>query len=291
MSELPLNTIVPGDCLGVMRGWPSGSVDLVLTDPPYGVGYHSNHYKDRNPHAPITNDWNFQIGQFFQEGYRVLRDGGAAYVFCRWDVYPIWAPYISPSKLKLKTAIVWLKDNWSAGDLEGSFGNQYEMILFLVKGRHKIRGKRWPNVWPFPRVPHTQLLHPAQKPIELLERAILASTDDGGLVVDPMCGSGSTGVACQRTGRKFFLADCDPSAVSVASGRLGLPMIAETGERRDIAPQPFVPDGDALTMYGVHPEDVALYVEQIRGNLAAVDTGVPVKEARAGQLPLFGGPA
>ena len=275
LSDL-VNTVVCGDCLQVMSEWPSSSVRLVVTDPPYGVGYHSNHYKDRNPHAPITNDWNFQIGQFFQECSRVLVDGGAAYVFCRWDVYPIWAPYIAPAKLKLKTAIVWLKDNWSAGDLRGSFGNQYELILFLAKGRHEIRGKRWPNVWSFPRVSHTKLLHPAQKPVELLERAILASSDAGDVVADPMCGSGSTGEACRLTNRQFLLADCDPAAVSIAANRLGLSVPDAMESRVSDAPQSLAMDEASWAMYGVHPEDISTLVR----HMAAT-------EQPDRQLPLF----
>lgn len=43
----------------LMNKLPSGSVPLIVTDPPYGIGYHSNHYEDKNPHSPVSNDWNF----------------------------------------------------------------------------------------------------------------------------------------------------------------------------------------------------------------------------------------
>jgi site-specific DNA-methyltransferase (adenine-specific) len=284
MSNLPdgiLNTILCGDCLRLMADFPDACVDAIVTDPPYGIAYHSNHYKDKNPHSPITHDWNFQIGRFLQECARVLVDGGAAYVFCRWDVYPIWAPYIAPAGLKLKSLIVWLKDNWSAGDLEGAFGNQTEFLLFVTKGRHKLRGKRWSNVWEFPRIGHTRLLHPAQKPVELLARAIGASTDDGGLVVDPMCGSGSTGEACRLLGRNFIMADCDPKMVVLSSRRLGLPVPETIVPQETQVAGPYSSETPSLDGYGVHPEDWGALLAQLQGNC------IDIARERLKPEPLF----
>lgn len=141
------NDIIQSDAVAFLHSMREGSVKLLIADPPYGIGYHSNHYKGRNPHAPISQDWDFQIGEFLKVVGQVLSDSGAMYLFCRYDVTPRWLPFVASSGLKLKTVIVWVKDNWSAGDLEGSFGNKYEQLLFLTKGRHKIRGKRWSNVW------------------------------------------------------------------------------------------------------------------------------------------------
>lgn len=269
MSDIKL---IQGDCLEVMRSLDAGSIDTVITDPPYGIGYHSNYYKDRNPHSPVANDWNFQIGIFLNECERVLKDGGALYLFCRWDVMPLWSPYIKAAQLKMKTAVAWIKDNWSAGDLEGSFGNQYEQILFIAKGRHLLRGKRWSNVWNFPRVPANQMLHPTQKPVALLERAVLASTDIGGLVLDPFCGSGSTGEACARTNRNAILGDIDPKMISITASRLGIPSPVAI-ERTDPSPtcELEIPDANE---WGIHPEELAIiHHEIIRCRIASVTKG------------------
>ena len=238
-----------------------GSVPLIVTDPPYGIGYHSNHYKDKNPHAPISNDWNFQIDTFFRDAARVLTDSGAMYLFCRWDVSPLWVPFIAPCGLKLKTIIAWVKDNWTAGDLTGCFGNQYEQVLFITKGRHTLRGKRWPNVWTFPRVSAKKLLHPAQKPTELLERAILASSDGGNVVLDPFCGSGSTGEACVKTGRKFILGDIDETMVVLSKKRLGLPV--EEAKEKIVESPSYMPE---VADWNVHPEDLLAICELIAAN-------------------------
>jgi site-specific DNA-methyltransferase (adenine-specific) len=269
VSALPaylIDRVTHADCLDVLNGLPDGSVPLIVADPPYGVGYHSNYYRRGNPHAPITNDWNFQIVPFLQEAARVLAEGGALYLFCRWDVSPLWLPHIACAGLKVKTKIVWVKDNWTAGDLQGCFGSQYEEILFAVKGAHKLRGHRYPNVWQFPRVPPSRLLCPGQKPVELLERAIEASSDRGDVVLDPFCGSGSTGEAAANAGRRYILADVDPRMVRTARLRLGLPAESAPGEQ-PAAPPPWEPLPADPADWGVHPEELAAIWAMVQSNI------------------------
>lgn len=241
----------------------AGSVPLVVTDPPYGIAYHSNHHSGRNPHAPVAGDWDFQIGPFFSALGRVLKDGGAAYVFSRWDVYPLWFHEVAGSGLKLANVIVWVKDNHSAGDLKGNFGNKYEVLLFLTKGRHERRGKRLTNVWECPRVPHTRALHPTEKPVELYKMAIEFSSQPGDLVVDPCCGSGPVGAAAQATGRHFLGFDVDAKMVAVAQRRLGLPVtvcepVAPAAPAGPVSDPTLVVDP---SVYALHPEDIRAAAE------------------------------
>lgn len=231
---------------------------LIVTDPPYGVAYHSNHYVGKNPHAPVARDWNFQIGPFLSAAAGALRDGGALYLCSRWDVAPLWVQQIFPP-LKLKNQIVWVKDNWSAGDLDGNFGNQYEVLLFITKGRHVRRGRRWSNVWEFPRVPARALRMAAEKPVGLFQRAIEASSDPGDLVVDPFCGSGTAGEAAAASGRRALLGDIDPAMIRLTCGRLGLPV--PLGVERPPDPAPVCPvfnvEPPEPHLWGLHPEDAA----------------------------------
>ena len=93
---LPINQIVCGDCLEIMRGWPDGCVDLVLTDPPYGIGFQSN--SAINPRYDILandND-NFDIWTYWEEAWSLLKETGAGSVFCRWDVANRWSQFIKP---------------------------------------------------------------------------------------------------------------------------------------------------------------------------------------------------
>lgn len=250
--------VICTDAISLLDSLDPGSASLIIADPPYGIGYHSNRYKDRNPHAPITRDWNFQIGGFLQAVHRSLQETGALYLFCRWDVLPLWTPLVPTYHLKVKTMIVWMKDNWSAGDLTGSFGNQYETILFITKGRHQLRGKRYSNIWCFPRIPARRLLHPAQKPVELLERMIESSSDAGDIIVDPFCGSGSTGEAAQRMGRGFLLGDIDPNMIRMTSRRLGLPF-TETPSRAPVIQTRTALD--TCETWGLHPEEIQYLID------------------------------
>jgi site-specific DNA-methyltransferase (adenine-specific) len=239
------------------RNFADSSVPLIITDPPYGIAYHSNHHVGKNPHSPVANDWNFQIGSFLQTIGRVLKVGGAAYVFSRWDVYPIWFPEIAGTGLKLSNVIAWVKDNHSAGDLNGNFGGKYEVILFLTKGRHQRIGKRLTNVWECPRVSHTKALHPTEKPVDLYRRAIEFSSEPGDLVIDPCCGSGPVGPAASSTGREFMGFDVDPKMIAIAQRRNGLPVTVD--EIRPLIPEAKLSDDLEVidqTIYNLHPDDI-----------------------------------
>lgn len=256
MNDVTVRRQEACDLLGSLQ---EGSVPLIIADPPYGIAYHSNRYQEKNPHAPVAQDWNFQIGPFLRVAGRVLAEGGVLYLFSRWDVYPLWVAQVAPP-LQLKNVIVWVKDNHSAGDLTGDFGNRYEQIMMLTKGRHLLRGHRWSNVWDFARVPARKLLHPTQKPTALLERIIQASTDEHDLVVDPFCGSGSTGEAARSCGRKALLGDIDPKMVLTASRRLGLPDPASMDEPVEVnlpACPIFQVTPPEPSLWGLHPEDLA----------------------------------
>lgn len=251
--------VVLSDGIDLLRSLDAGSVACVVTDPPYGIAYHSNYYKDGNPHAPIAHDWNFQIGEYLNAVERILRPGGALYMFTRFDVFPIWAREVPPS-LALKNTIIWKKDNWSSGDLTGNFGFQYEMIMFLVKGRHQIRGKRWPNVWDFPRVTSTKLRMPAEKPVGIYERAIVASSDVGDLIVDTFGGSGTAAEAAINTERRFLVCDVDKKMVAMSRRRVGLSMVDDGTQSRPMSVCPIfnvIPPDPSL--WGLHPEDLARF--------------------------------
>jgi hypothetical protein len=166
------------DAIDLLQSVPDGAAGIVITDPPYGISYQSNYGKDGKT-MPIAGDWSFNPHAFFREAARAVRDGGCVYVFTRWDVYPEWCRFIPP-ELALKNLIVWVKDNHSAGDLKGNFGFKYECVMMLVKGRHQLRGKRFTNVWNFPRIPFQHLRHPAEKPWlrETMDRLGLPTPDD-----------------------------------------------------------------------------------------------------------------
>ena len=126
----------------------------------------------------------------------------------------------------------------------------------LTKGRHHLRGPRWPNVWEFARVPFGRSRHPAEKPVPLLQRAIESSSDRDALVVDPFCGSGSTAEAAIRSGRRALIGDVDRRWLRECLDRLSLSPRPEFNDPQPINLGDRPTSIDLSLLEGVHPEDL-----------------------------------
>ncbi len=195
------------DCTDILRHMEDNSLDIILTDPPYGIEYLSNHYKDGNPFSEIIGDDEFPA-YLIPEFKRIAKK--AVFVFCRWD------NLIETEGLeKPKSFIVWVKNNWGMGDLQHEFGRMWEGILFYPCEEHEFE-KRLPDAIHCDRVPASQLVHPTQKPVPLLEQLIRNNSKPGDTVLDPFMGSGSTGVACVRSGRNFIGIEIDETYFDTA---------------------------------------------------------------------------
>lgn len=208
--------LLQGDCLERLKGLPDESIDMVLTDPPYGMSYRSNRPLER--YDAILNDscldW---LPQFVKECYRVAKNDTAHYVFCSFHKIDIFKQEFE-KLFNVKNILVWVKNNHGMGDLKGDYASKTEFILLLQKGKPKIRGKRHNNVLEFARTGN--VLHPTQKPVDLNEFILKVFSDEGGTVLDPFMGSGSTGVACMNTGRKFIGIELDPTYYGIACERI-----------------------------------------------------------------------
>ena len=204
------NNIYCGDCLELMKQMPDNSVDLVISDPQYGMNYISNRYKAGNPFGGITGDDDKYPAEMIPEFKRVARK--AVFSFCRWDnLQEVDKP---------KSFIVWAKNNWTAGDLEHEYGRMWEGILFYPQENHSFK-RRLPDVINFDRVPPTQLLHPTQKPVDLISRIIINNSDESDTICDPYCGSGTTAIAAIRTNRRYIGIDIEQKYVDIANKRIG----------------------------------------------------------------------
>lgn len=186
-----------GDCLEIMKDIPANSIDTIITDPPYGVSYQSNMRK--NKFGLMAND-DITDAAWLAFGARTLKEGGMIYCFSRWDVLGQWKNLIQFFGLEVRSCIVWDKGRGGMGDLVGSYAPSYEMILVAARGRNKLKNGRGRDVIQY--APHrTNMLHPAQKPVDMLEQLILDSTNEGDTVLDCFMGSGSTMEACINTNR------------------------------------------------------------------------------------------
>ena len=205
-----------GDCLELMKNIPDGSVDLVLTDPPYGIDFQSNFRK--NKFNKIENDIAVNA-EFLDECKRVLKDTGAFYCFTRWDVYPSWIEQIR-KRFKVKNCIVWFKRGGGLGDLKKGYIYNHEFIIYCAEKNHRLNGKRRNDVFEFAKDAPSTYVHPTQKPISLLKEIIERSSNEGGVVLDCFMGSGSTGVACVNTNRRFIGIELDDGYFNIAKKRI-----------------------------------------------------------------------
>lgn len=221
MKKYRKNRVRPCDANELLEHLDSESIDLIVTDPPYGIGFRSNMRKATPKFDTIKDDTDPDYA-ILKEFYRVLKDGTALYLYTRWDVYPKWKKEIENAGFTIKNMCVWYKSGGGMGDLEGSYSPEHEICIFAVKGRHKIRGKRISDVWKLKKDAPGSYIHPTQKPIHAMELPILKSSDEGDLVLDPYAGSGSTGVACARSKRRFIGCDIEENYVNLANKRIDI---------------------------------------------------------------------
>lgn len=168
----------------------------------------------------MNDDNEVLISDYLKECFRILKGNSAAYVFCSAKTLDVFIPICKEVGFTLKNVLIWRKNNHTAGDLDAQYAQSYEPILFLNKGRRRINGKRIDDVWDFDRVAVDRLLHQNEKPVPLLMRCILKSSEPGDLVFDGFMGSASTAVACIRTERHFVGYELDKSYYDIAVKRL-----------------------------------------------------------------------
>lgn len=213
------NSLILGDCLALLSRLPDASIDLVVTDPPYGISYNSG---KQDYFTTIAGDDSMPL-TWLSDAYRALRDGSAIYVFTHWSRWHELRTAVIDAGFAIKNMIVLNKANHGMGDLKGSYAPKHELLLFAVKGRHLLRFPegRGKDVWDV-KVIFTKSFrhHPAEKPTSWMLPAILNSSDEGGIVLDPFAGSASTLAAAAEAGRRYIGVELDPGHYKVALERM-----------------------------------------------------------------------
>ncbi len=215
-----------------LAGLASGSADLVLTDPPYGISRDTGFAKVRNGVERFAVSMDFgewdhseiDLVAFARETYRVLRPGGTAIVF--YDFWKLTAvrSALEQAGFSMFRLILWQKTNPVPLNSKVTYlSNSREIAVVCVKGgRPTFHGSYDNGIYtlPIPRF-NGNRIHPTQKPDELFEKLIAKHSNPGDLVVDPFVGSGTTAVAAVGGGRRFSGCDLDQQYVDAARGRLG----------------------------------------------------------------------
>ncbi len=218
------------DAVDFLRALPDASVDLVVTDPPYESleKHRAVGTTTRLKHSKASsNDWfqifpNARFPELFAEVWRVLRRDTHFYLFCDPETMFVAKPLAEAAGFRFWKPIIWDKRKIGMGY---HYRARYECILFFEKGKRKLNDLGVPDILEVPRIHRG---YPAEKPPEVSEVLIGQSTEEGQLIVDPFCGSGSAGVAAARQGRDFLGNDVCDEALEIAGGRL-----ADEGAVRD----------------------------------------------------------
>lgn len=147
---------------------------------------------------------------------RVLRPDGAAWMFTNWRCLPTLTKAAYDSEWKIKSVLTWYKAWPGTGNYLRSSS---EMVCLFTGDEFKMPTHNVHDVQTFKPVPTNKRVHSAQKPVDLLE-FLISTVGCRGAVLDPFCGSGSTGVACRNLGLDFVGIESDSKMARIATDRI-----------------------------------------------------------------------
>ena len=211
------DSTVPSNLVMVLEG---NLADLIFADLPYNVDYSGSprSSKTKARRRILNDNLGSDFGKFLYAMCVAMLAvaGGAIYIaMSSSELHTLYKAFTDAGG-HWSTYLIWVKDTFTIG--RSPYQRQFEPMLFGWKegGAHYFCGERnLGDVW-FIDKPRVNALHPTMKPVELMERAILHSSKKGDLVLDPVGGSGSTLIACQKTSRRGRLIELDPRYVDVA---------------------------------------------------------------------------
>lgn len=217
--EVKINTVTCCDALEGIAQLPEGGVNTIICDPPYFTGMTHN-AKEKAALSDLAICAPF-YRELFRQFRRVLTPDGCVYWFCDWRSHGFYLSLLQEC-LPVRNTLVWDK-----GIGPGNFyTNEHELVVFVTRNnrfackgaRNIIRGI--PGFSGGAKRTNGPMVHPAQKPLELIQKLILDSTDEGDTVLDCFMGSGTTAVAAATTRRNFYGFELQQKYVEVANARL-----------------------------------------------------------------------
>jgi len=211
-----INKVYNEDCFLAMKKIKTGSIDLVLTDPPFGMSFQSNARKEK--HRKIANDDNLNwLPNWVSEIARVCKDDAHLYIFCSWHKVDVFKIELE-KHFKIKNLMIWAKNGGGMGDLKGGYGGVHELCFFINNGKD-LNGSRDVDVIRGAyRTGNNH--HPTEKPINLMEYFIEKSSMSGDLVLDTFAGGGSTLIAAKRLDRNYIGIELDSEYCKTIESRL-----------------------------------------------------------------------
>ena len=244
------NTIIKGDCIEVMKKIPDNSVDVIFADPPYNMQLGSNLLRPDATHVDaVTDDWDkfdsFDTYDSFtlnwmKEAKRILKENGTIWIIGSYhNIYRV-GYHLQNLKFWILNDIIWVKTNPMPNFRGTRFANAHETLLWCAKSEKAKYTFNYESMkafnddiqmrsdWLLPICNGPERLknesgkkvHTTQKPECLLYRILLASTNQGDVVLDPFFGTGTTGAVAKKLGRKYIGIEKDETYIKYAKKRL-----------------------------------------------------------------------
>nr|WP_313392622.1 site-specific DNA-methyltransferase [Brevundimonas diminuta] len=251
MSELKTDVILRGDCIEVLKGLPDKSVDMVFADPPYNLQLGGDLLRPDNSKVDaVDDDWDkfdsFAAYDAFTRAWlgecrRVLKDEGSLWVIGSYhNIFRLGAA-MQDLGFWVLNDIIWRKSNPMPNFKGTRFTNAHETLIWAAKSREQKRytfnydalkafneDTQMRSDWTLALCTGGERLkdengdkaHPTQKPEALLHRVLLSASRIGDVVLDPFFGTGTTGAAAKRLGRRFIGIERDETYAKLAEKRI-----------------------------------------------------------------------
>jgi len=299
-AALPLNRVLRGDCVEIMRGLPAGSVDLVFADPPYNLQLRGELHRPDNSRVDAVDEAWDRFGSFgdydrftrdwLAEARRLLKPDGAIWVIGSYhNIFRVGAA-LQDLGFWVLNDVIWRKANPMPNFRGKRFTNAHETLIWASRseaGRYTFNydalkalneGVQMRSDWVLPLCTGHERLkdaqggkaHPTQKPEALLHRVLVATTRPGDVVLDPFFGTGTTGAVAKMLGRDFIGIEREAAYADAAEARIARVRRFEsaalevTGSRRAEARIPF---GRLVERGLLRPGEV---LQNLRGQTAKV---------------------
>jgi DNA modification methylase len=265
--EMQPDRILLGDCREILPRFPAESIDMIFSDPPYNLQLRQELYRpDSSRVDAVADEWDrfdsFEAYDRFTHEWLsacrpLLKPSGTLWVIGTYHNIHRVGAILQTMGFWILNEIVWIKSNPMPNFRGVRFTNAHETLLWAARERaarytfhhHAMKSLneelQMRSDWVLPVCSGKERLredgakvHSTQKPEALLYRVILSSTDPGGLVLDPFFGSGTTGAAAKRLGRRWIGIEKDPEYVQAARRRIRNVPEAQIGEEYLSTPDP-----------------------------------------------------
>lgn len=246
-ENLPIRQILHGDCLSILPSLPRSAFDCCIADPPFNISQKKGLGWAFSSHITMQESWDiFSKDEYFQftldwitEILRVVKTNGNIFVFGSFhNIFTLGFILQNIFDRRIITQIVWYKPNAQPNITCRMFTESTEFILWAVNNESQ-KAKKWTfnyeamkamnnnkqmrNMWEIPLTKQSEKKHgkhPSQKPLQVVERLVLAGTNADDLILDPFAGTGTTAVVAEKQNRKWVMIEKEEEYNQIAQKRL-----------------------------------------------------------------------